>query len=534
MGLDGICMAAVACELRRALLGGRVDKITQPDRWEVILAIHSKEGNQRLLLSAQPGQARAQLTQARRENPAQPPVFCMLLRKHLAGARLLDIVQEPGDRRLRFVFDFITELGDSQPRHLILEAIGRGANLILTDGEDRILACVHRLEGDLAAGKRQVMPGLFYQPPEPHPGVPPLLGRELEFRGKEPVEAGLARLRAEAEAGQYAPTLLVRDGKPVDFSFLPILQYGPTTELVSYPTFGALMDDFYAAQAERSGPSVQAQQLIREVKGLRERLERKLANQAQELAAARDREGLRLRGDLLTANLYRLERGQSDVRLENYYDPAGGTVDVALDPLLTPQQNAARYYKDYARAKTAEKVLTGQLQKGREELDYLESVAQSILFAQGERDLEEIRRELQEAGFLRQKKAEKRRMKAPVKPMEFVTTGGFRVSVGKNNTQNDHLTGKLAGKDDWWFHVQKAHGSHVILWTEGKAPDDQSLTQAAGLAAYYSQARGADKVAVDYTPVKYVKKPAGARPGMVVYTTYQTAYVQPISEIKEG
>ena len=177
MGLDGICMAAVACELRRTLLGGRVDKINQPDRWEVLLSIHSREGNHKLLLSAQPGQARAQLTRTHRENPAQPPVFCMLLRKHLAGARLLDIQQQPGDRRLRFVFDFITELGDSQPRYLILEAMGRGSNLILADGEERILACVHRLEGDLATGRRQVMPGLFYRPPDPHPGVPPLLAR---------------------------------------------------------------------------------------------------------------------------------------------------------------------------------------------------------------------------------------------------------------------------------------------------------------------------------------------------------------------
>lgn len=533
MGLDGICMAALAGELRAALLEGRVDKIYQPDRWEVILAIHSRAGNQKLLLSAQPGRSRAQLTRLRRENPAQPPVFCMLLRKHLSGARLLDIVQPEGERILRFVFEFVTELGDIQPRYLILEAMGRSANLILTDGEDRVLACVHRVEGDLAAGKRQVAPGLFYQPPEPHPGVPPLLARELEFRGGEPVEAGLARLRAEVERGEYTPTLLEREGRPADFSFLPILQYGPQTRLVSYPDFGMLMDDFYAAQASVAGPGVQAQQLSREVKSLRERLERKMANQTLELEAAREREGLRLRGDLLIANLYRLERGQAAVRLENYYDPEGGTLEVALDPRLTPQQNAERYYKDYQRSKTAERVLTQQLQKGREDLEYLESVAQSILLAQGERDLEEIRRELEETGWLRRKKTGKKSMKAPVKPMEFFTTGGFRVSVGKNNTQNDLLTCKLAGKEDWWFHVQKAHGAHVILWTEGRSPDDASLTQAAGLAAWYSQARDGDKAAVDYTPVKYVKKPAGARPGMVVYTTYQTAYVRPIREIKE-
>lgn len=527
MGLDAVCMTALAHELRAALLGGKVDKVFQPGPSEVILAMRGNRENVKLLLCAQPGAARAHLTGVERENPAQPPVFCMLLRKHLTAARLVDVVQPRGERILRFVFSHVNELGDAETRNLILEAMGSRTNLILTDQEDRVLAVTRREEGDLAAGKRQVMPGLFYQPPEPRPGVPALLERELEFRGKETPEEGVARLEREVSQGQYAPTMLLRDGKPFDFSFLPILQYGPQVELAAYPAFSKLLDAYYAQRPSPGGADPRKGELLRTVKTLRDRTARKVANQERELSAARDREGLRLRGDLLTANLYRLQRGMTKATVENYYDP-GTTLDIPLDPLLTPQQNAARYYKDYARAKTAETVLTGQIEKGREELTYLESVLEGVNLSQGERDLGEIRAELEDAGFLRRRKGGKKVMKQGVRPLEFTTSAGLRVSVGKNNTQNDYLTCKKAGREDWWFHVQKHHGAHVILWTDGESPDEESLTEAAALAAWYSQARESDKAAVDYTQVKYVKKPAGARPGMVVYTVYQTAWVKPM------
>ena len=527
MALDALCMAALAHELRQRLLGARVDKVYQPGRAEIVLAVHTLAGNQRLFLCAEPGQARAHITYVNRENPAQPPVFCMLLRKHLSAARLAAIDQPSGERILTFAFDCQNELGDTVRRHLRLEAMGSQANLMLTDEEDRILACTRRVEGDLAAGKRAVMPGLFYRPPDPHPGLPPLIRRELEFRGKE-AEAEALRLLEAVQAGEYTPTMLVENGTFKDFSFLPILQYGPQVESRAYGDFGALLDDFYAQRGQDQRSKQRGGELYKAVKSLRQRTARKVANQSRELSQAKDREGLRVRGDLIMSNLYQLHKGMASARLENYYDPAGGLLEVALDPLLTPQQNAAKYYKDYAKAKTAEEVLAAQIAKGEEDLEYLDSVLEGVALAEGDRDLLEIRAELEQEGWLRRQKNAKKVMKAQPKPLEFTTTAGLRVMVGKNNTQNDRLTTKLAGKDDLWFHAQKTHGSHVILFLDGGQADPQSVLEAAQLAAYYSQAReGGAKLAVDYTPARYVKKPNGAKPGMVVYTTYQTLMVEP-------
>ena len=526
MALDAFCMAALAHELRAQLLGARVDKVYQPGRAEVVLALHAPAGNCRLLLCAEPGQARAHITYVNQENPAQPPVFCMLLRKHLIAGRLVAVEQPAGERILTFVFDCQNELGDTVRRHLRLEAMGSQTNLMLTDEEDRILSCTRRVEGDLVSGKRSVMPGLFYRLPDPHPGLPPLIRRELEFRGHDPEEEAL-RLLAAIEGGEYTPTMLLEDGQPKDFSFLPILQYGPKVESRPYEDFGHLLDEFYAHKSGDQRSKQRGGELYKSVKSLRERTARKVGNQSRELAQAKDREPLRVKGDLIMSNLYQLQKGMTVAKLDNYYDPDGGTLEVALDPLLTPQQNAAKYYKDYAKAKTAEEVLTAQIAKGQEDLDYLDGVLESILLAEGERDLLDIREELESESWLRRQKNAKKVMKSQSKPLEFTTSGGFRVCVGKNNTQNDRLTTKLAGKGDIWFHVQKIHGSHVILFLDGADPDPQSVLEAAQLAAWYSQGREAPKVAVDYTPVKFVKKPHGAKPGMVVYTTYQTAMVEP-------
>ena len=264
------------------------------------------------------------------------------------------------------------------------------------------------------------------------------------------------------------------------------------------------------------------------MKNARDRTARKLENQRRELEATKDRERLRQLGDILTTNLHTLEKGRSTVRLQDYYDPECREVEIMVDPLLTPQQNAARYYKEYNKAKNAESALTRQIERGESDLAYLESVLENLTLAEGERDLQEIWQELTDTGYLRRAtKSAKREKRVTGKPMEFRTDSGLRVSVGKNNSQNDQLTLKLASKWDWWFHTQKIHGSHVILWTGGAEPDELSVAQAASLAAWFSQGREAGKVPVDFTPVKYVKKPAGAKPGMVVYTTYQTRMAPP-------
>ena len=580
MPLDALCLSGVVHELQNALSGAKIDKIYQPGRDEVVLALRAPAGNVKLLLSANPSHPRAHLTQISRENPDKPPMFCMLLRKHLAGARLLELVQPPMERVVDLRLEALDELGDRVERRLVLEAMGRHSNLILLDGEGRIMDCLRRVDSDMSA-RRQVLPGLFYRLPpaqekldpssldraalesalaaapeesqadkwllDTFGGLSPLICRELAFRAGGATDArlhqmgegGRSRLLDELEGllrsvqeNSFTPVMLEKEGHPSDFTFQPISQYGPAVSCVPFPSFSALLDRFYEQRENQERVRQRGQDLIRSVTNARDRAARKIGLQEQELAATRDRERLRQFGDIITSNLHAMEKGMSRLTAADFYDPECPQIHIPLDPLLTPQQNAAKYYKEYNKAKTAESILTLQLEKGRRDLDYLNSVLEAIALAEGERDLQEIRQELTDTGYLRRpSKARDRGKRVASKPMEFRSSSGLRISVGKNNTQNDLLTTKQAFKSDLWFHTQKIHGSHVILWTEGGQPDLTSIQEAAQLAAWFSQGRESGKVAVDYTPVKYVKKPGGARPGMVDYTTYETAYVAPDGEL---
>ena len=580
MPLDALCLSGVVHELQNALSGAKIDKIYQPGRDEVVLALRAPAGNVKLLLSANPSHPRAHLTQISRENPDKPPMFCMLLRKHLSGARLLELVQPPMERVVDLRLEALDELGDRVERRLVLEAMGRHSNLILLDGEGRIMDCLRRVDSDMSA-RRQVLPGLFYRLPpaqekldpssldraalesalaaapeesqadkwllDTFGGLSPLICRELAFRAGGATDArlhqmgegGRSRLLDELEGllrsvqeNSFTPVMLEKEGHPSDFTFQPISQYGPAVSCVPFPSFSALLDRFYEQRENQERVRQRGQDLIRSVTNARDRAARKIGLQEQELAATRDRERLRQFGDIITSNLHAMEKGMSRLTAADFYDPECPQIHIPLDPLLTPQQNAAKYYKEYNKAKTAESILTLQLEKGRRDLDYLNSVLEAIALAEGERDLQEIRQELTDTGYLRRpSKARDRGKRVASKPMEFRSSSGLRISVGKNNTQNDLLTTKQAFKSDLWFHTQKIHGSHVILWTEGGQPDLTSIQEAAQLAAWFSQGRESGKVAVDYTPVKYVKKPGGARPGMVVSTTYETAYVAPDGEL---
>ena len=582
MPLDALCLSGVVHELQNALSGAKIDKIYQPGRDEVVLALRAPAGNVKLLLSANPGHPRAHLTQISRENPDKPPMFCMLLRKHLSGARLLELVQPPMERVVDLRLEALDELGDRVERRLVLEAMGRHSNLILLDGEGRIMDCLRRVDSDMSA-RRQVLPGLFYRLPpaqekldpssldraalesalaaapeesqadkwllDTFGGLSPLICRELAFRAGGATDArlhqmgegGRSRLLDELEGllrsvqeNSFTPVMLEKEGHPSDFTFQPISQYGPAVSCVPFPSFSALLDRFYEQRENQERVRQRGQDLIRSVTNARDRAARKIGLQEQELAATRDRERLRQFGDIITSNLHAMEKGMSRLTAADFYDPECPQIHIPLDPLLTPQQNAAKYYKEYNKAKTAESILTLQLEKGRRDLDYLNSVLEAIALAEGERDLQEIRQELTDTGYLRRpSKARDRGKRVASKPMEFRSSSGLRISVGKNNTQNDLLTTKQAFKSDLWFHTQKIHGSHVILWTEGGQPDLTSIQEAAQLAAWFSQGRESGKVAVDYTPVKYVKKPGGARPGMVVYTTYETAYVAPDGDLAQ-
>lgn len=572
MPLDAITMTAAAEELRSVLIGGKVDKIYQPTRDEVVLHMRAGGGNVKLLLSANPAHPRAQLTEIARENPETPPMFCMLLRKCFVGGRVLDISQPPMERLLEFKFETLNDLGDRVERRLVLECIGRKSNLIMLDGEGRITDCMRRVDGDLTA-QRPLMPGLFYEYPVPtgkldptampaadldelvlreapegegqdkwlldtFSGISPLIAREMEFLSggsKEGLASALAKLVDIILGKRFSPIALRRDEKQVDFSFMPILQYGPGVELHRYDSFSHLLDDFYAAKEAQERVKQRGQDFIRSVTQTRNRTAKKIVNQEQDLANAANREQMRQFGDIITTNFYQMKKGQTILCAQNYYDPDCAEVEIPLDPLLTPQQNAAKYYKDYKKAQKAEEMLTIQLEKNRAELDYLDSVLQTIGLSEGDRDLQEIRQELMENGYLKQHKRKMTSKGKPKivhsKPMEFRSSAGIPILVGKNNTQNDRLTMKDADKRDIWLHTQKIHGSHVILKTGGVQPDDQSLTEAAMLAAWFSQAKDSAQVPVDYTPVKVVKKPTGAKPGFVIYNTYSTMYVTPNEEI---
>ena len=532
--------------------------------------ILSLRGGRRLLLCAGASQARIHLTGAARENPAAPPMFCMLLRKHLGGGRLSGLEQPALERVVILTIDVVDELGEPGQRRLVLECMGRHSNLILLDGQGRIIDCLRRVDLEMSE-QRQVLPGLFYRLPPAQEKADPLSTGEADFRrllsganpeqeaagflldaffGLSPLACREIACRAGVETlltpegrealcaaffdwqqlvrdEAFRPCLLLRDGRPADFSYLPLLQYGSSAQAQEWDAFSPMLDAFYETREQAERLRQRGQDLQRAASNARDRARRKLALQEKEYAQTQDRDRLRICGELITANLHRMERGQSVLRAQNYYDPDCLETDIPLDPLLTPQQNAARYFKQYHKAKTAEGYLSSQMAIARRERDWLESVLDELSRAETEQDFADIRRELREAGLLKgAAPGKKEPRRAPSKPRAFRSSGGLRILVGRSNTQNDQLT-RDAFKSDYWFHTQRIHGSHVILCCEGAEPDRQSMTEAAMLAAWFSQGRAGGQVAVDYTQVRNVKKPGGARPGMVVYDPYQTAYVTP-------
>ena len=571
MPLDAICLQGVVGELAPQLTGSRIEKIQQPARDQIILLLR---GSRRLFLNAGANQPRIHLTEQLRDNPSQPPMFCMLLRKHLSGGIIESIRQEPLERVVTLTVLASDEMGERSRFTLVWEGMPRRANLILCDRDGRIIDCLRRVDLE-AEQDRQVLPGLFYRlptrqdkcsplditeeefrallshaaPDAPLDGwlldtftaISPLVARELTVRAcgstDAPASQGNAlwdvfsRWQRAVNENTFTPTLIKRNGSLADFTYGPVTQYGTYAETEVYDSFSHLLDDFYEKREQAERVKQKGRDLLKTATTACDRVRRKLAAQEKELAACLDRDHLRICGELITANLYRMERGQSRLTAQNYYDENCADVDIPLDVRLSPQENAARYFKKYAKAKTAEKYLTAQLQRGREELQYLESVLQELAQAESEQDFNDIRTELTDGGYLRGRGKKQPGFQRASKPREFRSSAGLRILVGRNNRQNDRLTTKDADKRDIWLHTQKIHGSHVILCTGGAEPDEQSLMEAASLAAYFSQAQGSTKVPVDYTPVKFVKKPAGAKPGMVVYTTYQTMLADPDEEL---
>ena len=570
MPLDAVCLQAVVAELAPQITGSRIEKIQQPARDQVVLLLR---GNRRLLLSAGGGQPRLHLTELLRDNPAQPPMFCMLLRKYLSGGIIESIQQAPLERVVTLTVSAADELGERSQFSLILEAVARRANLILADKDGHIIDCLRRIDFEMNPD-RQVLPGLFYHLPTPPDkvspftvteeefaalaaaagegapadqwlvrtvnGLSPLVARELTFRAcgstDAPVTGHTAALwsafaawRDTVNEKHFTPAMLKRSGVPMDFTYLHVGQYGGAAEEETYASFSRLLDDFYEKREQAERVKQKGQDLVKTASNGAARLRRKIAAQEQELAESKNRDKWRVYGELITANLYRMERGMSRLTAQNYYDPDCADVDIPLDVRLSPQENAAKYFKKYTKAKTAEKYITAQLEKARVELTYLESVLQELTLAESEQDFNDIRAELTDGGYLRAKG--RKQPQRPSKPREFRSTAGLRILVGRNNRQNDRLTAKDAEKWDIWLHTQRIHGSHVILCTGGAQPDEQSIAEAASLAAYFSQAQDGTKVPVDFTQVKYVKKPAGSPPGFVNYTNYKTILADPSEEL---
>lgn len=570
MAFDAVFLSAVLEEIRTRCLGARVDKIHQPSRDTLILHLRCREGREKLLFAANPTAPRLHLTNASPENPAEPPMFCMLLRKHLLGAKLTEISQIPMERAATFTFDCTDEMGFPVQKKLVAELMGRTCNLYLLSPEGRILDCLRRIGLDESA-KRAALPGLNYQLPEPiakqNPmedvdysglltqngadllcdrlmdtlgGLSPLVCREAALFAAGSVDARISELDVAAAAEKLelffrehclhpAPyCFLLPDGTPKQFAFCPIRQYGSCTRAES---FGALLDSYYTLRDRKDAMRQKSQAVRKTVQNLCTRLTRKLAIQEKELEATYDRERLRQLGDILTANLHRVVKGQTVVSCEDFYDEEMKPVDIPLSPILSPQQNAAKFYKDYTRMKNAEKELSHQISLGETELQYLKSVLEELNRAQTEAELEEIRRELQEGGYLRQESGKKRIRQEKLKPMAFTSTDGYPIYVGRNNRQNEELTFRTARKDDLWCHASKVHGSHVIIACGGTTPPDNTITQAAQLAAYYAETTGGRNVPVDVTTVKQVKKIPNGKPGMVIYHTYKTVIANPYPDI---
>ena len=572
MAFDAFLMKTVLDELRQTAAGARVEKIHQPSRDTVILHLRCQNSREKLLLAANPASPRLHLTQTSPENPDQPPMFCMLLRKHLSGARLAEIRQPPMERMARFIFDCTDEMGYPVQKQLVAELMGKTCNLYLLDGEGRILDCLRRVGLD-ESSHRAALPGLLYQPPEPvtkldpvnlaeadyvamleRPGADELSQRLMdELGGLSPLvcrEAALfaagdtqARLTGCDTAGvgkglfaffsQYLQNpipcyMTDREGTPRQFAFCRLEQYGGYRQADS---FGSLLDMFYAVRDQKDSMRQKSQSLRKTVSNLCQRLRRKMAIQEKELEATYDRERLRQLGDIVTANIHRIQKGQTILQGEDFYDPDMKVVEIPLSPILSPQQNAGKFYKDYTRMKNAEKELTRQLELGEQELQYLESVLEELDRASTDAELEEIRQELSEGGYVRGDTGKKRMKQKKTQPMRFESTDGYPIYVGRNNRQNDELTFKLARKDDIWLHAQKVHGSHVIISCGGTTPPDDTVTQAAQLAAFYSEHKGGQNLPVDVTPVKQVKKAPGSKPGMVIYHSYKTVIVNPYKEI---
>lgn len=566
MPMDGLTLGAMARELNHTLYGGRVDRVQQTERDELYLTLRAQGKNHKLLLSSSPNHARVHLTASTKKSPDTPPMFCMLLRKFLINSRFLSVEQMGADRVLTFRFEGLDELGDLTERKLIIEIMGRHSNIILVSNQERILDSARHITDDISR-VREVLPGLPYEAPPAQDKLNPYqasasqymqaltplvdtrldkaiqqsvsglssqAAREIAFRiaGSETaaltqdlLQAAALKLESFFARLEDVPTLLVaEDGAPMDVTSFPYLSRDASRQ-TTHATLSQAMDEYFMQRDQKDRINQRAHNLRRFLQNALERDEKKLAIQRQTLLDAESMDELRQKGDLITSSIHMIERGATKAVVPDYYDPDMPMIEITMAPALSPAENAQRYYKQYNKLKAASDLVIDQMAANQEEIAYLEGQLENLELCTTFDELSEIRQELVHQGMLRDTSKSRKAPKIPQsKPHHFESDAGIDIYVGKNNLQNDRLTGGAQG-DEMWLHAKDMPGSHVII--KSTAPDDATLLAAAQLAAFFSKGRQADKVPVDYTLRKYVKKPGGARPGFVIFTHQQTLYVTP-------
>lgn len=578
MALDGAFIYSVKKELQ-PLIGGRVDKIYQPSREEIVITIRTKQGNKKLYISANAGSARVHVTEKNIDNPQVPPMFCMLLRKHIGSGKLVDIRQDGLERILFLDFECVNELGDLVTITLACEIMGRCSNLVIISQEGRIIDSIKRVDGEMSR-ERMVLPGMTYAMPprdsrlnffvasdeemtqamrdgqgelskaliRAFEGISPILAREWAFfagRGEhidcdQISEDQLGRLifaikrsRDQLISGDCCFSVAsTRDGQLKDFSFVRLSQFGTLMYTKELSSASELLDFFYFERDNAQRTKQRANDLFKLLVNLTERVSRRISAQREELAQCGEKTYFKLCGDIISANMYRIEKGDTMLKAENFYEDDCPVIEISLDARKSPSQNAQKYYNEYKKMVTAEEKLAVQIAKGQDELQYLDSVFDALTRADSENDIIQLRLELREQGYVRSSKNKTKPPKA-LPPIEYRSTDGFTILVGRNNVQNDQLSLKFAEKSDLWLHTQSITGSHVIVVTEGAQPPDKTIEEAAVIAACNSRGRDSSLVPVDYCLAKFVRKPAGAKPGKVIFTNYKTAFVKPDAELEK-
>ncbi len=576
MALDGLVISALTNELSQKLTGGRIDKIHQPERDELLISVRGYGAAYKLLVCANPSFPRLHLMESLKENPDKPPMFCMLLRKHISGGKILSVTQDGFERIIKIAIESYDEMGYLSQKMLIVEIMGKHSNIILTDAAGKILGSIIPVDMSVSS-VRLVLSGLQYEAPpsqgkknpldesrddisamlcheetpiwkqllESYSGISPLVAREAVHRAMgrcdilgieasrgdlDNVALQFYSIMQDIKDGVYNPCIITDEltGKLLDFCSIDISQYGSGARTEHFATMNEAVDSFYMKKASSESIRQRSGDLLKFLSISLDRCRKKLQLQHEILKKAAKRDKYKMYGDLLTANIYRIEQGAKEITLENFYSENIEKITIPLKTDLSPAKNAQRYYTKYNKEKTAETETLKQMKLNEAEIDYLESVQEAVQRCETNSEITQIRDELIEEGYLKNKGRLQKKKKAGISPLHLTSPDGYEIYIGRNNKQNDYVTLKLARSTDIWFHTKGIHGSHVIVKTENALEvSDETYLMAAKLAAYYSKGRTSQSVPVDYTEIKNVKKPSGAKPGMVIYVSYNTLYVTP-------